>query len=83
MQLLFLILGYFLPFYPPNSPKNENLEEMKKTTRDIIILHMFTKNYDQMMYGSWDMLHDRQMDKWMNRRADGPTDRQTDRKSDI
>ena len=56
---------------------------MKKTTRDIIILHMFTKNYDQMMYGSWDMLHDRQMDEWMNGRADGQVDRQTDRKSDI
>ena len=26
---------------------------------DIIILHMCTKNYDQMMYGSWDMVRDR------------------------
>ena len=25
---------------------------MKKTLGDIIILHMRTKNYDQMMYGS-------------------------------
>ena len=43
---------------------------------DIIILHMCTKNYDQMMYGSRDMVHDE--------RTDGQTDRQMmDRKSDI
>ena len=28
---------------------------MKKLPGDIIILHMCNKNYDQMMYGSWDM----------------------------
>ena len=40
---------------------------MKKNPGDIIILHMCTKNYDQMMYSSWDMVHNRQMDgqkKW-------------------
>ena len=36
---------------------------MKKTPGDIIILHMCTKNYDQMMYGSWDMVRDRQTDR--------------------
>ena len=36
---------------------------MKKTPGDIIIWHMCTKNYDQMMYGSWDMVCDRQMDR--------------------
>ena len=51
-------MDYFLPFYPPNSPKNQNFEKMKKTPGDII-LHMCTKNYDQMMYSSWDMVHDR------------------------
>ena len=40
---------YFGPSYPPNSPKNQNL---KKTLGDIIILHMCTKNYGQMMYGA-------------------------------
>ena len=35
----------FLPFYPPNSPKNQNFLKMKLTTEDIIILHMCTKNY--------------------------------------
>ena len=32
---------------------------MKKPPGDIIILHKCTKNYDQMMYGSWDMVRDR------------------------
>ena len=55
----FIILDCFLLFYPPNNPKNQNFEKMKKTPGDIIILHMCTKNYDQMMYSSWDMVHDR------------------------
>ena len=56
--MLFFILGYFLPFNLPNSLKNQNFEKMKKTTGDIIILCKCTKNYDQMMFGSWDMVHD-------------------------
>ena len=59
MQFLFFILDYFLPFYSPNSPKNQNFEKMKKMPGNIIILHKCTKNYDEMMYGSWDMVHDR------------------------
>ena len=44
---------------------------MKIATGNIVILHMGTKNDDQMMYNSWEMaLH-------------GLTDRQTDGKSDI
>ena len=39
---------------------------MKKTHGDIIILHMPPKNYDQMMYGSWDMV--------CNGRTDGRMD---------
>ena len=46
---------------------------------DIIIWHMCTKNYDHMMYSSWDMVLDRQTDRQMDRQ----TDRQTERKSDI
>ena len=30
-------LGNFLPYYPPDSLKNENLKKMKKLPRDIII----------------------------------------------
>ena len=44
---------------------------MKKTTGNIVILHMRTKNHDQMMYDSWEMARH------------GQTDRQTDGKSDI
>ena len=55
----FDILGYFLPFYLPNSPKNQNFEKMKKTSGDIIILRKCTKNEDHMMHGSWDMKRDR------------------------
>ena len=29
-QNFFVILGNFLPFYPPNSPKNENIKNEKK-----------------------------------------------------
>ena len=49
-------MGHFLPLYPPNSPKKKNLQKMKQTSGDIIILHKRTKNYDQMMYSSWDMV---------------------------
>ena len=52
--------GLFLPFNSPNTRKNQNFEKMKKKRPgDIIILHMCTKNYDQMMYSSWDMVCDR------------------------
>ena len=47
----FVILGHFLPFYPPNNPKNQNFEEVKKTPGDIIILHKCTINDSHMMYG--------------------------------
>ena len=55
----------FLPFwtifctYPPNNPKNQNFEKMKKLPGDIIF-HMCTINDNHMMYGSWDMERDRQ-----------------------
>ena len=58
----FFILSYFLHFYSPSSPKNRNFKKMEKRSRDIIILHMCTKNYDQIMYGSWDMVRDGRTD---------------------
>ena len=58
---ILLIMDHFLPFYPTNSPKNE-FQKMKTTPRDIIILHKCTKNYDQMMYGSGDMVRNGQID---------------------
>ena len=52
-------MGHFLPFYPPNNPKNQKFTKMKKAPGDIIILHRCTKNHDHMLYCSWDMVHDR------------------------
>ena len=36
-------------------PENQNLEKMKKTPKDIIILQMCTINNSHMIYGSRDM----------------------------
>ena len=55
-NLLFFILGYFFPFYLPNSPKTQNSQKMKKIPGDIIILHKRTKNHDHMLHCSWDMV---------------------------
>ena len=57
----------FLPFCIVNSLKDQNvLKNNRRTPGDIIILHMYTKNYDKMMYGY--MAHDRKMvgqaDRW-------------------
>ena len=58
-QTLFVILDCFLPFHPPDDPKNQNFEKMNATLGDIIILQMCTINDNHMMYGSWDMEYDR------------------------
>ena len=49
-------MGYFLPFYPSNSLKNQNFKKMRQTHRDIIILHKCTKIHDHMLNCSWDMV---------------------------
>ena len=36
---------------------------MKNASGDMIILHLCTTNYDQMMYSSWDMAGDRWKDR--------------------
>ena len=51
----FVILDHFLHFYHPSNPKNQTFEKMKKTSGDIIILHMCITNDNHVMYGSWDM----------------------------
>ena len=53
-------MDHFLPFYPLNNLKNQNFDKMKKTPGDTIILHKCTINDKHMIYGSWDMKHDRQ-----------------------
>ena len=54
-----VVLGHFLHFYPPNSPKNQNFGKMEKTPGDIIILHNCTKNHDHRLHCSWDVARDR------------------------
>ena len=59
-----VILDHFLPFHPPNNPKNQHFEKMKNTPGGNIILHKCTINDNHMMYGSWDMERVRQ--KWQS-----------------
>ena len=49
----------FCPFYPHNNPKNQNFEKLKKTPPDITIFHMCTINDNHMIYGFWDIKHNR------------------------
>ena len=44
MQLFLFILGYFLPFYPHNSPKNETF---KKNEKKAWRYHHFTQVYQK------------------------------------
>ena len=52
----FVISDYFLPFYPPNNIK---IEQMKKMPGNIISLKCTIKD-KHMMYDSWDMNRDRE-----------------------
>ena len=56
----FVILDCFLPFYPPNNPKSQNFEKMKREPGDIIFWHRCTINGNHVMFGSWDTKRDRQ-----------------------
>ena len=49
--------GLMFGLYPPNNPKNQNFEKLKKMPGDII-LQKCTKNQDHMLYYSWDMARD-------------------------
>ena len=57
---IFCHFGLFFALVPPNKPKNQNFQKMKKTHGDIVILHMCIINDNHMMDGSWDIEHDRQ-----------------------
>ena len=58
MYISFFILGYFLPLYPLNNPKIQNFEKIKKFSGDIIVLHKCTKNHENVLHWSWDMMCD-------------------------
>ena len=58
----FFVILPFLPFDPPNNPKNQNFEKMKKNPLEIIItLHKYTINDNHMIYGSRDINCKRQI----------------------
>ena len=49
---------HFGPLYallPPNNLENQNFEKMKNASPDVTISHLHNKNYDHMMYVSWDI----------------------------
>ena len=50
-QNIFVILGHFLPFYPPNSPKNWKYQKIEKNS--------YRYHHDHMLYCSWDMVCDK------------------------
>ena len=55
-----IIFCHFGPFFCPFTPiALLILKKMKKPPGDIIILHICTINDNHMMYGSWDIKHDR------------------------
>ena len=56
----FVILGHFWPFTPLTTKKIK-IKKKKKMPGDIVTLHMCTIYDDHMMYGSWDMVHNRQI----------------------
>ena len=58
-QTLLSFWAIFCPFTPLTTPKNQNFEKIKKNPGDIIILNKSNKNYDHMLYRSWDTVHDR------------------------
>ena len=51
-------LSFWTVFCPSIELENQNLEKIKKTPEDIIILQYHTKNHNHMLYCSWDMVHD-------------------------
>ena len=50
-------MDHFLPFSLLTTKTIKSLKKWKKMHRDIIILHKCTKNHN-MLYCSWDMVHD-------------------------
>ena len=67
----FSFWAIFCPFTPLTAQKIKiKKKKMKKAPIRIIILHMCTKKYDQMMYSSWDIVWDRWMARWTDGKSD-------------
>ena len=52
MDGIFCYFGPFFALLPLYQPEKSKFGKMKKTTRDIIILHMCTINDNHIMYGN-------------------------------
>ena len=48
--------GLYFAILPPYQHKNQIEKKKEKLPGDILILHMRTKNYDHMIYNSWNMV---------------------------
>ena len=58
-RLKSVILGHFLPFYPPKNLKDQNFEKNEKSCqRYYHFTHLYQK-YNHLMYGSWDIEWDK------------------------
>ena len=66
----FSFWAIFCPFTPLTAQKMKIKKKMEKLPGDIIILLKCTKNYDQMMFSSWDIVYDRWTDRWTDRLMD-------------
>ena len=51
-----VILGHFLPFYPPNNWENQNFKKMTEASRDIIILNMCIKNHNHTIWNTTNII---------------------------
>ena len=71
--VIFHLWLFLYHFTPVKAQKNKLLKKWKKMPVDIIILHMCTKNYHQMMYGSWDV----RCDRWTAGQTDGRMEKVT------
>ena len=52
---IFCHFGPFFAILPPPTPNNQedqNFKRIKKASEDVIILQMWTKNHNHMMYAS-------------------------------
>ena len=47
---LFVILGHFLPFHPPNNPKNQNFEKIKKNTWKYDHVRLLRVKHDRLNF---------------------------------
>ena len=59
MDVIIILLGYFLPFYSPNSQKNENVKKIKKQLKISSFYTSVPKFmiicYTAPRYGAWQM----------------------------